>query len=97
MMKAVCIYKYQAYLNNELIFECLGHTKFYKLCKMHFNISRSIADKIINNTWVPKFKKYDNIKTLKIIRIHNSVSTNRDECNGVGRSLEPLEVHSNLN
>lgn len=94
MMIQDCGYKYEIYFNEQMVYWCLGHTKLNKFCETTFNISRTIIHQIVNNTWVPKFKRHQHLKSLKIKKIDLSVSTNRDECNDVEWRLTPFEVRS---
>ena len=81
MMKAICPYEYQIWLNDEMIKSCLGHTSLYNFCKNEFNISRTIIDQIKLGQWKPKFQKHMHLKKLKIKVIDRRVSTKDDECN----------------
>lgn len=89
MMEHMCPYKYVITYENEIIYECLGHTKALKFLKEKFNISRNIFDQLVRKTWVPKFEKHQCLRTLIVDRIKNekcivkSVSTIPDECKGV--------------
>jgi hypothetical protein len=86
MMDRDCPYEYFVYYNDILVYTCLGHTKLYKYCKDNFNISRTIIEQLLKNSWEPKFQKHMHLKSLKIRRekrTHNSVSTNPDECKDV--------------
>ena len=86
MMDKDCPYEYFVYYNDALVYTCLGHTKLYKYCKDNFNISRTIIEQLLKNSWEPKFQKHMHLKSLKIrreLRTHNSVSTNPDECKDV--------------
>lgn len=99
MLKSISSWRYEVYFNDELVFSCYGHTALWKFCKEQYNITRRIIDKIINNSWTPKFNKHMHLKTLSIKKIANedlkseffkkyhnsSVSTNRDECNDVSK------------
>lgn len=73
MMENMCPYEYQIYLNDELKFSCLGHTALQDYCKKEFDISRSIIDKIINNTWKPTFNKHKWLEALKILKIERCI------------------------
>lgn len=85
MMDSLCQYKYIVYLNNEKIYECLGHTELEFFCNKELHISRTIMWNIIHtHNWKPKFKRHKHLETLDIIRIDRSVSTNSDECKNVG-------------
>lgn len=84
--EAHCLNNYIISLNNINIFESRYYYEILSFCKNNYNISRTIVDKIINNSWNPKFKKHQNLKNLKIIIEFNkfkSVSTNPDECKDV--------------
>ena len=96
MMNADCKYKYEVYLEDKLIYWCLGTNLLLNFCKKTFNISRTIVESIILGKWIPKFEKHKYLESLKIIKISRSVSTNRDECSDVEWRLQPFEVHGNL-
>lgn len=86
---------YEVYYNQELIYWCYGHTRLYNFCQRKFNISRTIVEQIIDNTWPCKFKKHKHLKdSLKILKLDKSVSTTGDECNQVEWELHPFEVRS---
>ena len=99
MMDKICPYEYVVYFNGSDVYSCLGHSNLEKYCKENFNISRSIMFDLIRKDWKPKFKKHMHLSSLKIeriYRIHNSVSTNPDECKDVGQSnAELFEVRNN--
>lgn len=84
MMDHLCKYKYEVYLHDEKIFECLGHTALHKFCHDKFHISRSIVESILKNKWRCHFGRTKHLQTLKIKRINRGVTTNGDECNRVG-------------
>lgn len=88
MMSADCHFKYEIWLDAKLVYWCLGHSRLYRFCKEQFSISRTIVDQIVKETWQPKFEKHKYLKSLKIIRIDRSVSTNRDECSDVEWRLQ---------
>lgn len=73
MLDSLCPYEYQIYLNGELQYTCLGHTKLWDYCKKQYDISRTIIDKIIANTWKPKFNKHKWLETLKILKIERCI------------------------
>lgn len=84
MMESLCEFKYEVYLNDKKQYECLGHSALEKYCNDVLKISRTIMWNIIKtHNWKPKFKKHMHLKTLDIVRIDRSVSTNPDECKGV--------------
>ena len=86
---------YEVYYNNELVYWCYGLTRLCAFCKRKFNISKTIVDQLINNTWECKFKKHKHLKdSLKILRLDKSVSTTGDECSQVEWELHPFEVRS---
>lgn len=99
MMDKDCPYEYIVYFNNSEVYRCLGHTKLEKYCKENFNISRTIMLNLVRRSWKPKFKKHMWLSSLKIERldrIHNSVSTNPDECKDVEQNnAELFEVRNN--
>lgn len=81
--------------NNELIFETFIKSEIYKFFKKTYNVSRTIIDKIINNTYYSKFNKYMFLNNINIIvsditkeekeMLYNKgVSTTPDECKEVG-------------
>ena len=87
--------KYQVFYNNELIFETFIKSEIYKFFKKTYNVSRTIIDKIINNTYYSKFNKYMFLNNINIIvsditkeekeMLYNKgVSTTPDECKEVG-------------
>ena len=69
MMKNLCPYEYQIYLNGELQFSCLGHTKLYEYCKSNYDISPTIIWKIVKNEWKPTFNKHKWLASLEIKKI----------------------------
>jgi hypothetical protein len=73
MMKNLCPYEYQIYLNNELQYTCLGHTELWSYCKEKFGISRTIIDKIIAKNWKPTFNKHKWLETLEILKIERCI------------------------
>ena len=84
MMDKVCKYSYEIFLDNKLIYECLGHTKLYEFCKNELNISRTIVDKIITKNWSCKFNRHKHLNNIEIHKIFRGVTTNGDECSHVG-------------
>lgn len=95
MMKADCQKAYKVYVNDVLVYKCLGHTKLWNFCKEKFNISRTIVSKILNNDYKPTFNKHKFLENIKIITIYKSVSTNWDEFTSVEWRLTPFEVRNN--
>ena len=87
MMDKDCPYHYYVELNGELIFDDISSTKMEKFCETTLHISRTIIYQCIQSNWSPKFKRHQHLKTLKIYRIKRSVSTNPDECKGVGSEI----------
>lgn len=84
MMLHMCPYKYLVFDNDELIFECLGHTKLHLFFKENFNCSRTIVDRIVKGTWKCTFNRHKKLENISIKRIINEgVSTNPDECKDV--------------
>lgn len=73
MMQSLCKYEYQIYLNNELLYTCLGLTAVEKYCKEKFNISKTIIDKVIKKTWKPTFNKHKYLETLQILKIERCI------------------------
>lgn len=84
MMDHLCKYKYEVYLHEEKIFECLGHTALHKFCHDKLHISRSIVESILKNKWRCHFGRTKHLQTLKIKKIDRGVTTNGDECSRVG-------------
>ena len=70
MMKADCQKAYKVYVNDVLVYKCLGHTKLWNFCKEKFNISRTIVSKILNNDYKPTFNKHKFLENIKIITIY---------------------------
>ena len=60
-------YKYEIYLDGEYVISINGKKNLYKYCSEYFYLSHGIIDKIINNTWKPKFKKHIKYSNLTII------------------------------
>lgn len=58
MMLADCKYQFNVLFDDKLIYSCLGGTKLKKFLKKYFNLSRTIVDQLISNTWTPKFNKH---------------------------------------
>lgn len=83
MMDKDCPYHYYVELNNKIIFDNISSLQLEKFCETELHISRTIIWKCINSSWIPKFKRHQHLKTLKIYRIKRSVSTNPDECKDV--------------
>lgn len=73
MMNSLCPYEYQIWLNGELLYSCLGHSALYSYCKNNLQISRTIVDQVVNNTWKPKFLKHQNLTSLKILKIKRCI------------------------
>lgn len=73
MMKSLCPYEYQVWLNDNMIFSCLGRTELLKFCKEKYEISRTIVDKILAGQWKPTFKKHQYLMTLKILKIERCI------------------------
>lgn len=59
--------KYEIYLDNKYIITINGKKNLYKYCSENFSISHSIVEKIIDGTWMPKFKKHMKYENLIII------------------------------
>ena len=95
MMKADCQKAYKIYVNDILVYKCLGHTKLWNFCKEKFNISRTIINQILNNSYKPTFNKHKFLENIKIETIYKSVSTNWDEFTNVEWRLTPFEVRNN--
>ena len=82
-----CPNNYICKLNNEVIYETRYRKDLIKFCEDNLNISRTIFFQVLNNSWTPKFKKHEHLKTLQIITEINKykgVSTTPDECKEVG-------------
>lgn len=85
--------KYQLYDKSNLVFETYIKNDLYKYCKLTYNISRSIVDRLICKNYIATFKRNAYINNLSIILSEVSedekqlfikgVSTNPDECKGV--------------
>lgn len=85
--------KYQLFDKESLVFETLIKNDLYKYCKINYNISRTIVDRIIANNYKATFKrnKYINNLLIKTYTATNKekelyikgVSTNSDECKSV--------------
>lgn len=73
MLDSLCQYEYRIILNKELQAVVLGHTRLYEYCKENFNISRTIVEKIINNDWIPTFKKHKWLEGLEIQKIKRCI------------------------
>lgn len=73
MMNNLCPYEYQVYLNNKLLYTCLGHTELWDYCKKEFNISRTIIEKVIKKEWKPTFNKHKWLETLEILKIERCI------------------------
>ena len=73
MMNKICPYEYQIFLQNKLLYTCLGHTELWNYCKKEFNISRTIIEKIIKNEWKPTFNKHKWLETLQILKIERCI------------------------
>ncbi|MBO5003845.1 MAG: hypothetical protein J6D03_00960 [Clostridia bacterium] len=95
MMKADCKQAYKIYVNDILVYKCLGHTKLWNFCKEKFNISRVLVRKIIAGNFKAKFNKHKYLENIKIEIIYKSVSTNWDEFTNVEWRLIPFEVRNN--
>ena len=81
-----CPNNYICKLNNEIIYETRYRKDLIKFCEDNLNISRTIFFQVLHNKWMPKFKKHEHLKTLKIITENNKykgVSTTPDECKEV--------------
>ena len=59
--------EYEIYLDNKYIITINGKKNLYKYCNENFSISHSIVEKIIDGTWMPKFKKHMKYENLIII------------------------------
>lgn len=85
--------KYQLFDKEELVFETVIKNDLYKYCKVTYNISRTIIDKIIDCNYKATFKRNEYINNLSIKTYTvtekekelyiKGVSTNPDECKGV--------------
>jgi hypothetical protein len=73
MLESLCSFEYIIIFNEVEIYKCLGHTELYRFCKDTYNISRTIVDKIVNKTWIPKFSKHKYLATLKINKIERCI------------------------
>ena len=73
MVKHLCIYEYQIYFNDEQVYADIGYDKMISFCKEQYNISRTIVEKIIEGTWKPTFKKHEQLKSLKILKIKRCI------------------------
>ena len=76
-------YLYKVFHNDKIIFETKIKNEIYKYFKTNLNISRAIVDKIILETYNPKFNKHQYLNEYKIIKNKLSVSTIPDECKEV--------------
>lgn len=73
MVKHLCKYEYQIYLNGEQVYADIGYDKMIKFCKENYNISRTIIEQIINGTWKPTFNRHKPLATLKILKIERCI------------------------
>lgn len=85
--------KYQLFDKESLVFETLIKNDLYNYCKINYNISRTIVDRIIANNYKATFKRNEYINNL-LIKTYTAtnkekelyikgVSTNSDECKSV--------------
>lgn len=69
---------------NQCVLKTYNKRIVYDYCKEHFNISRTIVQRIFTNFWTPNFNKFKQLsQDLKIIITDKSVTTIPDECKGV--------------
>ena len=77
MMNNLCPFEYQVFLNDQCVFSCLGRTELLNYCKEHYDISRTIVDKVLIETWKPTFNKHKYLSTLKILKIERCIDQGR--------------------
>lgn len=70
MMDKDCPYLYQVFLDGKLIFENISSKKLEAFCSKELGISRTIINKVINQTWKPKFDRHKHLETLQILKLN---------------------------
>jgi len=73
MVEHLCKFEYHIYFENKLVYADIGYEKMIAYCKEHYQISRTIIEKIISNNWKPTFQKHEWLKTLKILKVERCI------------------------
>lgn len=71
MMLADCKYRYVVSFGEDVLYECLGHSKLNRFAKEELGLSRTIVKQLVDGSWVPTFRKHLPLARLKIERLEN--------------------------